>query len=195
MLMFYNDFFMQIRAIDVDGEPWFVAKDVACNLGFSDPKKAIRYHVDPDDRVEIDSTRGNLFPRIPDTIGRMQKTVWINEAGVNALILGRNNMKGKHLGADNNGPTIKEFRQWVMGEVLPTLRRYGRYGVISEDDLAKNVKELKDKLARYEANRAIDHDGFMRLLPNPDGRYYQFLKQRYRDKGYMDAMTEVLKRS
>ena len=179
MLSFYNDFFERIRSVTIDDKAWFVAKDVAYNLGFADTKKAIRYHVEPENRVELNSTLGKKFPRIPDAIGRKQRTIWIDESGVNAMILGRNNMKNKHLGVDGTGPTIKEFKQWVTGEIMPSIRRYGKFGVVNENELAMSVEHMSKSLAEYQSKRSIDHDGFMHLIVIPGGTYEQFLKYRY----------------
>ena len=80
----------------INGEPWFVGKDVASVLGYTDTRKAIRMHVDDDDKGgDILSTPG----------GRQQITI-INESGLYALIL------------SSKLPQAKKFKRWVASEVL-----------------------------------------------------------------------------
>ena len=97
-----------VRTIEIDGEMWFVGKDVADVLGYERPTKAVADHVDAEDRDEIP---------IQDSIGRMQKTPIINESGVYALIFG------------SKLPTAKKFKRWVTSEVLPSIYRTGSYGI------------------------------------------------------------------
>ena len=94
--IFKHEKFGDIRTINKDGEPWFVGKDVAEVLGYADTRKAIRMHVDDDDKGgDILSTPG----------GRQQITI-INESGLYALIL------------SSKLPQAKEFKRWVASEVL-----------------------------------------------------------------------------
>ena len=88
----------------VQGEPWFVGKDVAAALGYERPTKAIQDHVDDEDKDEVP---------IQDSIGRMQKTPIISESGIYALIF------------SSKLPKAKEFKHWVTAEVLPALRKTG----------------------------------------------------------------------
>ena len=96
----------QIRTVEVDGGPWFVGKDVAALLGYSNTRKALADHVDKEDKragVTIrDGSQGRAM-------------VIINESGVYALIF------GSKLAA------AKRFKRWVTSEVLPAIRRTGRY--------------------------------------------------------------------
>ena len=94
--IFKHEKFGDIRTINKDGEPWFVGKDVAEVLGYADTRKAIRMHVDDDDKGgDILSTPG----------GRQQITI-INESGLYALIL------------SSKLPQAREFKRWVASEVL-----------------------------------------------------------------------------
>ena len=89
----------------IDGQPWFVGKDVAEALGYSNIKKAVRMHVDEEDKG-VD----NLA-----TPGGKQKTVIINESGLYSLIM------------SSKLPTAKQFKRWVTSEVLPSVRKNGEY--------------------------------------------------------------------
>ena len=78
--VFNNTEFGEIRTMEINGEPWFVGKDVATALGYSNPRKAIIDHVDEEDK--------NDGVTIRDAIGREQKPVVINESGMYSLLLG-----------------------------------------------------------------------------------------------------------
>ena len=98
--------FGELRTIEIDGEPWFVGKDVAAALGYNEPHKAIQRHVDKDDGMKRPIT---------DSTGRRQETWLINESGLYSLIL------------SSKLPSAKEFKHWVTSEVLPSIRKNGAY--------------------------------------------------------------------
>ena len=97
----------EVRTVMRDGEPWFVLKDVCRVLEISDHKVVIR-RLDKDEVCQIPLT---------DSMGRKQKTWLINESGLYSVIL------------RSDKPEAKPFRKWVTSEVLPTIRKTGRYGV------------------------------------------------------------------
>lgn len=103
---FQNVEFGDIRTEVINGEVWFVGKDVATALGYERSTKAISDHVDSEDRDEVP---------IQDSIGRMQNTPIINESGVYALIFG------------SKLESAKRFKHWVTSEVLPSIRKTGSY--------------------------------------------------------------------
>lgn len=107
---FNNEEFGNLRTLTIDGEPWFVGKDIAECLGYSRSTKAVSDHVDEED---IDG-----IP-IQDSIGRMQNTPIINESGVYSLIL------------SSKLESAKKFKKWVTSEVLPSLRKTGTYTVMA----------------------------------------------------------------
>lgn len=94
-----------IRVVQIDGDPWFVGKDVAEVLGYKDPTTAIRSHC-----------RGvqKLHP-IPDSLGRAQEARILNEPDVFRLIVG------------STLPEAQRFEAWLFEEVLPQIRKTGRY--------------------------------------------------------------------
>ena len=98
--------FGELRTVEIDGEPWFVGKDVAAALGYNEPHKAIQRHVDKDDGMKRPVT---------DSTGRKQETWLINESGLYSLIL------------SSKLPSAKEFKHWVTSEVLPSIRKNGAY--------------------------------------------------------------------
>lgn len=105
--IFDNPEFGKIRTLTVDGEPWFVGKDVALALGYKEPTKAAREKVDGEDRgvSEMDTPSGK------------QNMIVINESGLYCLIL------------SSKLPSAKKFKRWVTSEVLPSLRKVGYYKI------------------------------------------------------------------
>ncbi len=104
--VFSNPEFGAVRSVEIDGLPWFVGRDVAGALGYSNTRDALSRHVDDEDKntvVNPDGTPGN------------PNMVIINESGLYSLIL------------SSKLPTAKRFKRWITSEVLPTLRRTGRF--------------------------------------------------------------------
>lgn len=109
LMTFNNPEFGEIRTIEVDGEPWLVGKDVAQALGYSNPRKALDDHIDPEDKIQGDGVT------IRDSMGREQHPTLINESGLYSLVL------------SSKLPGAKKFRRWVTAEVLPSIRKTGTY--------------------------------------------------------------------
>ena len=109
LINFHHEMFGDIRAIERDGEPWFVGKDVAEALGYSNASKAVMVHVDEEDKQKVmlkaDSQNGNV----------VTATTLINESGLYSLVL------------SSKLPQAKVFKHWVTAEVLPSIRRHGAY--------------------------------------------------------------------
>ena len=124
-----------IRTLTIGDEPYFVGKDVAQVLGYSNPRDAIAKHVDAEDRNTV---------AIRDGKGNPNQTV-INESGLYSLILG------------SKLPEAKRFKRWVTSEVLPSLRRNGMYAMdelLDNPDLAINaLQKLKEE---REARRQLE---------------------------------------
>lgn len=98
-----------IRVLDIDGEPWFVGKDLTTALGYSNSRDAISKRVDVEDKKS--------GVAIHDSMGRNQNVVAINESGMYSLIL------------SSKLPSAKKFKRWVTSEVLPAIRKTGIYSV------------------------------------------------------------------
>lgn len=112
--VFQNEEFGEVRSLVINNEPWFVGKDVAKALGYENPSKAIRDHVEEEDKkVGVQ----NVTPYISDNLGRKQYPTFISESGVYSLIFG------------SKLPSAKKFKHWVTSEVLPTLRKTGKYEI------------------------------------------------------------------
>lgn len=141
-LMIFNDpEFGTIRAVEIDGEPWMVGKDVAAALGYSDTDQALRKHVDDEDK---------LTRRI-DGSGQNRNMTVINESGLYSLVL------------SSKLPGAKKFRRWVTSEVLPSIRKTGTYTAASKElqaifMLDRRTVEHEQRIAALEESMVVDYD-------------------------------------
>lgn len=108
--VFKNPEFGSVRTLVIEGEPWFVGKDVAEQLGYSNSSKAVIHHVDKEDKCF------ELMPVSDSQNGNLVKTAIINESGLYSLIL------------SSKLPSAKAFKRWITSEVLPSIRKTGAYG-------------------------------------------------------------------
>lgn len=134
--LFSNPEFGAVRAIDIDGEPWLVGKDVAQVLGYNDTDQALRKHVDDEDKLT----------RQIDGSGQGRSMTIINESGLYALAL------------SSKLPGARKFRRWVTAEVLPAIRRTGGYDIPKDylsalRALAESMERRLQLEAENEANR------------------------------------------
>lgn len=135
LMIFQNEEFGSVRTVMIDDEPWFVGKDVAEALGYSDPRGVISKKVDTEDRG---------VAKMATPSGKQDMTI-INESGLYSLIL------------SSKLPNAKKFKRWVTAEVLPTLRKTGTYTIqnMSTDEkmqiLAQGCSELKTDLIEVKS--------------------------------------------
>lgn len=135
--IFENEQFGRVRTLQIENEPYFVGKDVAEILGYSDTNQAIRMHVDEDDKL-TSSFNGS---------GQNRQMYVINESGLYSLIL-----KSKL-------PQAKQFKRWVTSEVLPSIRKHGAYmtdevlkeALTSPDFIIRLATELKEEIEKRKA--------------------------------------------
>lgn len=139
--IFENPAFGQVRTLELEGEPWFVGKDVAQALGYSNTRDALDRHVDDEDKntvVNPDGNRGN------------PNMIIINESGLYSLVL------------SSKLPTAKAFKRWITSEVIPSIRKHGAYitpdtleQMIADPDTAirllTTLKEERQERVRLEA--------------------------------------------
>lgn len=134
--IFENPAFGSIRTVEIDSTPYFVGKDVAEVLGYTNTPKAIRDHVDEEDKLTEQIVLS----------GQGRDTILINESGLYSLIL------------SSKLPKAKEFKHWVTSEVLPAIRQHGMYAteeLLADPDLAiKAFTALKEERAKREALEA-----------------------------------------
>ncbi len=126
--VFNNAEFGSVRTTTVNGEVMFVGKDVADVLGYTNTAKAIRDHVDDEDK---------LTERIVLS-GQNREAIFINESGLYSLIL------------SSKMPNAKKFKRWVTSEVLPAIRKHGMYAV---DDVLNNPDMMIAVLTELKAER------------------------------------------
>ena len=115
----------EIRTTVIDGEVWFVGKDIADALGYSNPQKATRDHVDEEDK-KVNETF---------SLGQGSAPVLINESGMYSLIF------------SSKLPSAKEFKHWVTSEVLPSIRKSGMYLTDQAAEAYVNNPELFRQMA------------------------------------------------
>lgn len=151
VITFNNEEFGSVRCLSIDNEPWFVGKDVASALGYSNSSKAVMMHVDPEDKQSMmvdmaHSQNGNLLGR--------SKTMMINESGLYSLIL------------HSKLPSAKKFKHWVTSTVLPSIRKNGGYiqnqENLSETEILANAVLVAQKVIE-EKNQKI-----LQMTPKAD---------------------------
>lgn len=134
--IFENPHFGKVRTLEIEGEPWFVGKDVAEVLGYQNPSKALADHVDAEDKLNNETL---------SSLG--QRGGWlINESGLYSLVL------------SSKLPTAKAFKRWVTSEVIPSIRKHGAYMtpdklediLLNPDTLITLATELKKERAARE---------------------------------------------
>ena len=139
VMLFENKEFGEIRTLMIDGQPYFVGKDVAEILGYAEPRSAVSKKVDDEDRgvAKMETPSG------------VQEMTIINESGLYSLIL------------SSKLETAKKFKRWVTSEVLPSIRQTGNYisgtSPYSIEDIVREticqvvpiiIKELEDRTER-----------------------------------------------
>lgn len=162
--IFNSPDFGQIRTIQQNGEPWFVGKDVAKILGYERADNAIRNHVDDEDK---------LMHQISAS-GQNREMYIINESGLYSLIL------------SSKMPKAKEFKRWVTSEVIPAIRKTGKYEAMAQavpvdDEPATDFTQLefdqririaaiiascrRERLPLVAKVLSLDLEGMMPLMP------------------------------
>ena len=197
LTVFENKMFGAVRVIEIDGEPWFVGKDVAECLGYTNVSDAVSKHVDVEDKQQI--AFRDLQNYGLSGFGT-KGTSLINESGIYSLIMG------------SKLPSAKEFKRWVTSEVIPSIRKHGAYMTpdtielaLSDPDfiigLATRLKEEQLKTKELEAvieeqepkvkfadallrsNENITIEDFAKSIAGDDvktgrNRMYRFLRDR-----------------
>ena len=196
--VFSNEEFGKVRVLNIDNEPWFVGRDVAEVLGYSNTRDAISKHVDEEDKGVAKC----------DTPSGAQQMTIINESGMYSLIL------------SSKLPNAKKFKRWVTSEVLPAIRKTGSYNLPDFNNPAEaarawakeyeekqkalaQVTEMKPKAEFYDdvtgSTDTIDIGSVAKVLNIPNmgrNKLFSFLRenkilnrrnepyQEYVDKGY-----------
>lgn len=122
--IFLNPEFGQVRTVEIDGQPWLVGKDVATALGYKNPQRAIRDHVEDEDKGMTKTV----------TPGGEQELQIINESGLYSLIL------------SSKMPKAKAFKRWVTSEVLPAIRKHGAYESVKAQQHMEQLEATNSRL-------------------------------------------------
>lgn len=151
-----------VRTMVIDGEPWFIGKDVAEILGYKNQRDALRKHVDEEDKDVAKC----------DSLGGQQDMAIINESGLYSLIL------------SSKLPAAKRFKHWVTSDVLPKIRKHGAYAtpevinqIISNPDfgikLLQTLKEEQEKCKALEQTVAVQETQIIEMQPKAS--YYDIV--------------------
>lgn len=132
--LFHNPEFGVLHAVDRDGEPWFVARDVCDALGIANSRQAMS-RLDEDEKGVISN----------DTLGGTQEMAFVNEPGLYTLVL------------SSRKPEAKAFKRWITHEVIPSIRRHGGYMAAKADEtpeetMARAVLIAQEAIARKDAD-------------------------------------------
>lgn len=145
--IFENSEFGKVRTLIINGEPWFVGKDVASALGYKYPANAIQDHVDSDDKIllQLSEIQDMDKTSIPDNI-KGSKIMSINESGLYSLIMG------------STLESAKKFKRWITSEVLPSIRKTGKYEVSKKPSpsMTKEEYELRMKEVSIRKVEALE---------------------------------------
>ncbi|EOD3985910.1 TPA: BRO family protein [Staphylococcus aureus] len=180
---------LPVRTLEVDGEPYFIGKDVADILGYTNSRKALSDHVDEEDK---------LTSRIV-TSGQNRNVTIINESGLYSLIF------------SSKLENAKRFKRWVTSEVLPTLRKTGAYQVPSDpmqalrlmfeatEETKQEIKNVKDDVIDLKENQKLDAGDYNFLTRTINQRVAHIQKlhaitnQKQRSELFRDINSEVKK--
>ena len=190
--IYSNPEFGQVRTVELDGQPWLVGKDVAVALGYKNPTKAIIAHVDDEDK------RLEMLPQGADSQNGIlpsgsTKTALINESGLYSLIL------------SSKMPTAKAFKRWVIGEVLPALRKNGVYETVKAQQHIEQLEATNDRLtmaiqsvsqAKDQLAEIIDmRDQFIKIRDKSKSRFVQAKADYSRDCDSLRQAESLVQRA
>lgn len=175
--IFENEEFGQIRIVQIGGEPYFVGKDIAEILGYSNTKDALLRHVDDEDKQILQrsdfTTLENSIPKSALPVNFVYADVptrgltIINESGLYILIF------------SSKLSVAKKFKHWVTSEVLPTICKTGSYSITTDynseriDSLQSEVAKLKEKVSKLPKPARNTH-WFSKMYPK-----YRLLTEYY----------------
>ncbi|MCL9694903.1 antirepressor [Staphylococcus aureus] len=180
---------LPVRTLEVDGEPYFIGKDVADILGYANGRDALSKHVDAEDKLTSQIA----------TAGQNRNVTIINESGLYSLIF------------SSKLENAKRFKRWVTSEVLPTLRKTGAYQIPSDpmqalrlmfeatEQTKQEIKNVKDDVIDLKENQKLDAGdyNFLTRIINQRvahiQRLYAITNQKQRSELFRDINSEVKK--
>lgn len=180
---------LPVRTLEVDGEPYFIGKDVADILGYANGRDALSKHVDAEDKLTSQIA----------TSGQNRNVTIINESGLYSLIF------------SSKLENAKRFKRWVTSEVLPTLRKTGAYQVPSDpmqalrlmfeatEETKQEIKNVKDDVIDLKENQKLDAGDYNFLTRTINQRVahiqrlHAITNQKQRSELFRDINSEVKK--
>lgn len=180
---------LPVRTLEVDGEPYFIGKDVADILGYANGRDALSKHVDAEDKLTSQIA----------TAGQNRNVTIINESGLYSLIF------------SSKLENAKRFKRWVTSEVLPTLRKTGAYQVPSDpmqalrlmfeatEETKQEIKNVKDDVINLKENQKLDAGDYNFLTRTINQRVahiqrlHAITNQKQRSELFRDINSEVKK--
>ncbi|HGZ8902597.1 TPA: BRO family protein [Staphylococcus aureus] len=180
---------LPVRTLEVDGEPYFIGKDVADILGYANGRDALSKHVDAEDKLTSQIA----------TAGQNRNVTIINESGLYSLIF------------SSKLENAKRFKRWVTSEVLPTLRKTGAYQVPSDpmqalrlmfeatEETKQEIKNVKDDVIDLKENQKLDAGDYNFLTRTINQRVahiqrlHAMTNQKQRSELFRDINSEVKK--
>ncbi|WP_033842706.1 BRO family protein [Staphylococcus aureus] len=184
---------LPVRTLEVDGEPYFIGKDVADILGYANGRDALSKHVDEDDKKVLTS-RNTTLENLPN-----RGLTAVNESGLYSLIF------------SSKLESAKRFKRWVTSEVLPTLRKTGAYQVPSDPmqalrlmfeatkETKQEIKNVKDDVIDLKENQKLDAGDYNFLTRTINQRVahiqrlHAITNQKQRSELFRDINSEVKK--
>ncbi|MFZ8419918.1 BRO family protein [Staphylococcus aureus] len=180
---------LPVRTLEVDGEPYFIGKDVADIVGYANGRDALSKHVDAEDKLTSQIA----------TAGQNRNVTIINESGLYSLIF------------SSKLENAKRFKRWVTSEVLPTLRKTGAYQVPSDpmqalrlmfeatEETKQEIKNVKDDVIDLKENQKLDAGDYNFLTRTINQRVahiqrlHAITNQKQRSELFRDINSEVKK--
>ncbi|HDM8653101.1 TPA: ORF6C domain-containing protein [Staphylococcus aureus] len=180
---------LPVRTLEVNGEPYFIGKDVADILGYANGRDALSKHVDVEDKLASQIA----------TAGQNRNVTIINESGLYSLIF------------SSKLENAKQFKRWVTSEVLPTLRKTGAYQVPSDpmqalrlmfeatEETKQEIKNVKDDVIDLKENQKLDAGDYNFLTRTINQRVahvqrlHAITNQKQRSELFRDINSEVKK--
>ncbi|HDR8688789.1 prophage, antirepressor, putative [Staphylococcus aureus] len=180
---------LPVRTLEVNGEPYFIGKDVADILGYANGRDALSKHVDVEDKLASQIA----------TAGQNRNVTIINESGLYSLIF------------SSKLENAKRFKRWVTSEVLPTLRKTGAYQVPSDpmqalrlmfeatEETKQEIKNVKDDVIDLKENQKLDAGDYNFLTRTINQRVahiqrlHAITNQKQRSELFRDINSEVKK--
>lgn len=181
---------------DASGAVWFVGKDIADILGYSNSRDALYKHVNKNNKISTNKNNEeasqNATPPIEDENGHKQYMTWINESGFYSLVFG------------SKLPMAVEFKEWVFGVVLPSLRKEGCYNMQEDqangifatiDHVEQFAKPVADSILPSDKKEAIKDkiSTLARISGRNKGTIWKLFKDNYNRKFHTNLMTSINK--